>query len=301
MAFSPEGNLLGSASGDETFRLWDVATGHVISTEKVRSGSFTSRPWVWTVAFSPEDMMVASVLNLKDVQITKILTGATKLFSGHVDSVLCVAFSSSRNIVATASTDKTVRLWSVAKGSLLQTIIAHTDWVRCVAFSDGDLMMASGSDDHTIQIWHLKKNDIGEISTDRESGLLSTLIGHQSAIRTLVFSHNLKFLASASEDWSIRLWNIYDRRAIKILNGHTGTVRCLSFTTDDRLLVSASEDKTIRVWDLATRTPQILVGHTAWVTSLAFSPGDKILASASRDNTIKLWDFDSLRRLRVNE
>ena len=139
MAFSPEGDMLASASEGETFRLSNVTTGHAVSTEKIRSNSFISRPSVLDSGLLAAGRNGGLRINVEHVKISNISTGDTRILSDHMDSVLCMAFLRSRSMVATASIDKTVRLWSVAMCSLLQTIPDYTDWVKRVAYLNDDL------------------------------------------------------------------------------------------------------------------------------------------------------------------
>jgi WD40 repeat protein len=122
----------------------------------------------------------------------------------------------------------------------------------------------------------------------------ATLIGHTDSITSVAIHPNGEILASASDDKTIGLWNIFTSQLITTLSGHTGGVSSIAFSPNGKLLASASHDKTIRIWDLTTT--QILLtlrGHTAAVKSVCFAPNGQILASGSWDKTIKLWHVAS--------
>src|ERR1051326_4526063 len=117
---------------------------------------------------------------------------------GHRDSVNAVVFSRNSTRLASASVDKTVRIWDAHSGACLKTLEGHSDWVRSVAFSRNSTRLASASDDKTVRIW------------DAHSGAcLKTLEGHSGSVCSVVFSRNSTRLASASVDKTVRIWDAH--------------------------------------------------------------------------------------------
>jgi WD40 repeat protein len=117
------------------------------------------------------------------------------------------------------------------------------------------------------------------------------LAGHSglfAAITSLALSS--KWLASGSEDKTIRLWDLATGLTTYILSRHQGFVEAVAFQPNSaNILASGSRDKTIKIWDL-DRVLFNLAGHTQAVNTVAFSPDGFLLASGSSDRTVKLWE-----------
>ncbi|HBW87798.1 MAG TPA: hypothetical protein DEG17_02615, partial [Cyanobacteria bacterium UBA11149] len=277
--FSPDGEILASASRDNTIKIWQK-DGLLIKDLDKKLGGHTAG--VYSVRFSPDGRILASASEDKTIKLWSVSRNGKLIkitlnltLTGHSDRVHSISFSPDGQTIASASEDKTVRLWS-KDGKLLQTFTGHQDWVLGVSFSHDGELIASSSKDKTIKIWR------------KDGKLMKTIAAHSEPVLDVRFSPQDNIIASASADNTVKLWHP-DGRLLKTLKGHSEAVISISFSPDGQTIATASADNTIKLWKIDGTLIETLQGHGRMVEGVSFSPYGKIIASASADNTIKLW------------
>lgn len=216
----------------------------------------------------------------------------TKTLEGHSESVGSVIFHPEGGMLASASGDKTVKLWDVRAGKELQTLEGHSHHVNSVRFHPEGGMLASGSVDCTIKLW--------DVRTGKD---LQTL-KNSSSVNSVSFHPEGKMLASASNDMTIKLWDVRAGKELQTLKGHSDRVCTVSFHPEGRILASGSHDMTVKLWDVHVgKELQTLKGDSGFGVRISFHPKGGMLASSFNDtfggNKVILWDVRTGKELQT--
>ncbi|KKD40042.1 caspase family protein [Limnoraphis robusta] len=300
--YSPDGQIIASASGDDTIKLWKK-DGTLLHTLTGHTNDIVNHN------FSPNGQILASASRDGTIKLWKKDGTLLNTLTDHQAIVNHVTFSPDGQTLASASDDGTIKLWK-KQGILLKTIEDNGP-ISSVSFSQDGQTIASGSMDGTVKLW--KKDGTFLKSFSAHNGLVinvnfspdGEMIGSSSADKTVklwkpdgtligTFEHNAQALkvnfsadsqmiVSSSADNLVKIWK-RDGTLLKTLTG-----RSVNFSPDGQTLAFARLDHSIELWKWNTSLRQTLIGPTDIILGLSFSPNGEALVSASPDKKAQLW------------
>jgi eukaryotic-like serine/threonine-protein kinase len=301
LAYSPNGKWIAATnSGGETC-LCNAATGeieHVFPMEgHVECVAFDAQSERLAVGGITKQHALGDVIiwDIAKRQVSgelekSITLGKAEQKTGiHREMVASVAFSPNGQRLATASKDKTIKLWNLQTGKEERTLRGHTDRVTSVRFSPNGEQLATGSADLTVKLWNPKTGDV-----------LHTCEGHRQrvdreGVNSLAFNADGTQLASAGGDRTIRIWNVATGEEAAVIRGHAANVRSVNYFPDGRL-ASAGGDQLVKFWDIpATQesVPLKLAGVGGERRlQIGFIPNDNTLTVLDRE--VKSWQLPAL-------
>jgi WD40 repeat protein len=138
---------------------------------------------------------------------------------------------------------------------------------------------------------HIEFLRVRHAATRDSPALVRDFTGHTGAVMACAVTPDGRHVVSASNDRTLKVWELGSGHAVATLEPHTYPVTACAVTPDGRHVVSASTDRTLKVWELASGCPvATLQGHTASVTACAVTPDGRHVVSGSNDRTLKVWE-----------
>jgi hypothetical protein len=188
----------------------------------------------------------------------------------HESDILCL--EKYKKSIISGSSDKTIKIWDINTGKLINTLNSHNSAVHNLLVWDDRLI--SVSSDKTIKIWNLENLK-----------LECTILAHTNHIYSITGSND--FFATSSLDKTIKFWNLKERKLLKVIK--TGDYTAWSIVKEDNKLFAGLTDGSLNIYDF--NSGELLYSYKAHNDSItSLKVNDKFIFTASKDKLIKIWD-----------
>ncbi len=278
ICITPDARRAISGSYDGTIRVWDLDQGKLVHVLRGHRMS------IFSLAMTKDGSRAASGC-MKTLRVWDLDNGMELGFSKHKGNGLDVTIDESKGI-AFCQSGKEILQFDLETGKKLpaQKVKKAGAYFRAIT-AEGKLGFSHNSG--IAYIWDVK--------TGKEIG---TLKGHRSSIQGLSLTPDGGWLATASSDHTLRVWDIASQSEEHCYE-HPAQVRCTYVTADGRFVISGSQDHSIRVWDTHRKESKAgIVSHSQEVSDVAISP-DESLGASTGDDCIHIWDMKSAELIRT--
>jgi centriolar protein POC1 len=222
-----------------------------------------------------------------------------KLLRYHNDTISQLSFNPNNKQLVSSSYDHTIMLWDISNTSSQKHKIpligrGHKSLINDMSISPNGFYIATASSDHTVRIW----SNTYDYSSTKNNIQSSILKFNTVPVKSVDFSCDSRLICTGSDDKTVKIISIADKKLLANLTGHSNWVKSTRFSKDSKLIASGSDDRTLRFWDTQTKKNCYSFQnneHKGSVNCVRFHPDNSCVATACQDKLIRLFDVRSKR------
>lgn len=195
--------------------------------------------------YAPEPALDAAdiALIMQHIPSDMFTVSVQREANAHTNSVMAVAWSPTGDLIASTSSDLTVRLWDPAGGMLLAQF-ERDDTGITLAWSPDGTLLADGGWSNDVTLWDVSGG--AEAADD-----FATLDGHDRRVLALAWSPDGEALVTGGREGRVHVWDVASGDERAALDAHNGEVRAVAWSPDGSTILSAGTDGMLRLWDVS--------------------------------------------------
>lgn len=319
--FSPQGDLILTASKDHTAKLW-TAQAQYLLTIQGHSGSVNS------AVFAPHSPYLLTASDDHTAKIWNKQGECLTTLNGHTKAVKSAVYSADEQFILTASDDHTARLWN-SKGQIIK-VLSHKSKFSMPQFSPNSRYIALIDSENSAKIVTTDGREIATLkgkfksivfSNDSQQLITTSIQANDCAVVWSLDGKHLKDLRDLQDTHvyfspdnghlatisgkGARLWKFNNHSSYNTVlirnmknmpegsggnrKGHEENINALQFSKNGNYIITASDDRTAKIWNQEGIMLHTLRGHSAKINTVFFSPDGNKMLTASDDNTAKIW------------
>ena len=270
-----------SSGKDGFLKLWNANTGKIISSTSAHEQSITKTIWSGeNVIYTCSEDKLVKIFdeNLNHLQTLQGHGHWINTMALNTEYILRTGCFDYENIKGNDfyNFSENMKKKNI-KEKINHSLKRYKDFKQKINSTE---KLVTGSDDNTLILW----------DRIQSSKPLIRMTGHQGIVNDVKFSPNAFYLASASFDKCIKIWNANNGNFLFNLRGHVGPVYQIAWSPNSKMLLSGSKDSTLQCWNIQTKKMMHnLPGHADEIYTVDWSPNGVKAASGSKDQRVRIW------------
>jgi twitching motility protein PilT len=277
---------------------------------------------VTSVAFSPDEKMIISGGGDQQARIWSRESREAVKVLNHGSWINAVAMARGVPVAGTAGRDGLVKLWNLASGAVIDSVLAHQANATTMAFFPDGMRLISGGQEGKVKFYSLRQKRfeadvqahsgwVWRVTTSEAGNQLLTagadcvarvwllgrkeppisLKGHEGEVVYGSFSRDGLLAATCDKTGCVKVWRSASGELVRSFRAHEGAVNSVNFSPSGAHLVTAGADKMIKVWVIQDGSLSAeSEGGYDYISECVFSPSGKQLASCGGEGLVKLWE-----------